>query len=341
MPAGKQRLAEIMEYISQNGEDLALAKYALSHETLARYRREFKKSIVTETKELSTDIVGTDKKEGIFDWREWVPVLKQRQDLHEKASWSQSSAIVDINTDYRYIVIKPLSDMHLGDIGVEYERLVDFTDSLLAIPYLYTCLLGDETDNFVSFKNQLPVVTQMLSPEEQNEFLESWLNEIKPRLLFSSWGNHMEFSERSAGVNPVKHILNRNVVYFNGIGYCTIRVNGIDYKFVSTHITRYNSSFNKTHGLKQLMRKDAPDASIFLSGHIHDPAYEWSYERGEFRLFMVLGTLKARDSYSQRYFSYFTARQDGAIVLDTSTFRIIPFPCLQDALEFAKASNGE
>jgi predicted phosphodiesterase len=335
MPAGKQRLSEIVGFAKEHGDIEACAKYNLSMETFKRYVRAFQNGA-----QVDSEIVASDKKEGVFDWREWCPVLKQRQDLHEKASWSQSSASIDINTKFRYLVIKPLSDMHLGDIGVDYERLVDFTNSLLEIPYLYTTLHGDETDNFVSFKNQLPVVTQLLSPEEQDEFLESWMNEISPRVLFSTWGNHAEFSERSAARNPVKQILNRNAVYFNGIGYCSIKINGFEYRFVTTHTTRYGSSFNKTHGLKQMMRKDAPDADIYLAGHIHDPAYEWSFERGAFRLFMVMGTLKIRDSYSQRYFSYFTARQDGAIVLDSSEKRIIPFPSLGDALEFAKAGNG-
>lgn len=335
MPAGKQRLQEIIGFAKENSDIEACAKYNLSMETFKRYQRAFQNGA-----QVDSEVVSSDKKEGIFDWREWCPVLKQRQDLHEKASWSQSSASISIETKYRYLVIKPLSDLHLGDIGVDYERFVDFTNSLLEIPYLYATLHGDETDNFVSFKNQLPVVTQLLSPEEQDEFLESWMNEISPRVLFSTWGNHAEFSERSAARNPVKHILNRNTVYFNGIGYCSVKVNGIEYRFVTTHTTRYGSSFNKTHGLKQMMRKDAPDADIYLAGHTHDPAYEWSYERGAFRLFMVMGTLKIHDSYSQRYFSYFTAREDGAIVLDSHEKRIIPFPSLRDALEFAKVGNG-
>jgi hypothetical protein len=336
MPAGKQRLSEIMEFLGAHGEIETCAKYNLAGETLRRYVRAYRNGA-----KVDSEVVSSDKKEGVFDWREWCPVLKERQALHEKASWSQSSASIDIDTKYRYLVIKPLSDMHLGDIGVDYDRLIDFTNSLLEIPYLYVTLHGDETDNFVSFKNQLPVVTQLLSPEEQDEFLESWINEISPRVLFSTWGNHAEFSERSAARNPVKHVLNRNTVYFNGIGYCSIKINKNEYRFVTTHTTRYGSSFNKTHGLKQMMRKDAPDADIYLAGHIHDPAYEWSYERGEFRLFMVLGTLKIHDSYSQRYFSYFTARTDGAIVLDSKSKRIIPFPCLGDALEFAKYGNEE
>ena len=292
---------------------------------------------VTETQ---SQIVEDDKKTGIFDWREWSSLLMQRQALHEKASWSQDSANVKIETEYPCIVWKPMADMHIGDMGADYESLVDFTDKVMTIPYLYLSLSGDEEDNFISFKNQLAILQQILNPEEQDSFLESWLSEIAPRILFSGYGNHAEFEERVSARNTVKKILSRNVVYFNGIGVCNIKVNDQTYKAVSTHKCRYNSSFNKTHGLKQLARRDIPDADVYISAHIHDPAYEISFERGIEQAFIVLGSIKRNDGYAKRYFAYFSARRDAAIVLDSTEHRMIVFPCLEDALDYAKLKNG-
>lgn len=282
-----------------------------------------------------------NKKVPSFDWREWTEHLKERQELSEKASASQMSAKVSVETPFRYIVFKPLADLHLGSLGVNFDRFVEVTDDLLACPYLYFALLGDEQDNFVSFKNQLPMLKQILSPTEQDAFLESWLNEVQHKMLFATWGNHGAFEEKVSGRNTAKRILSKNVVYFNGIGVCDLKINDQEYQIVATHTTRFNSSFNKTHGLKQLARRDLPSADVYLAGHIHDPAYEVSFERGKDQVFMVLGSLKEHDSHSQRYFSYFSATRDGAIVFDSSTKRVIPFPCLQDALEFAEGANKE
>lgn len=293
-------------------------------------------SVVTGKKESMT----TDKKVGAFDWREWTPHLAERQRLHEKASFSQDAAIIRIETEYPCIVWKPMSDLHIGDIGADYSYLAEFTDKVLSIPYLYLSLSGDEEDNFVSFKNQLAVLQQILSPEEQDAFVESWLSEIGPKVLFAGWGNHAEFEEKVSGRNTLKHLLNHHVAYFNGIGIATIQVNGQTYRAVSTHRTRYNSSFNKTHGLKQLARRDIPDADIYLSGHIHDPAYEVSFERGREQVFIVLGSIKHNDGFAKRYFSYFSARRDAALVLDSREHRIGVFPCLDDALSYAEAVNS-
>lgn len=332
MPTSIERAKEITEYSKANGDDATCQKYSLSLSTLDRYKR------ISNAK---AKIVKDDKKMGEFNWREWVPHLQERQKLHEKASWSQDSASITIETTFPCIVFKPIADNHLGDIGCEYDRFLDFTDNLVSIPYLYTALLGDDTDNFVSFKSQLAMLQQIMTPEEQDEFLESWLNEISHKVIFASHGNHSEFEEKVSARNSVKKLLNRNVVYFNGIGVCNLQINQQQYRIVATHKTRYNSSFNKTHGLKQLARKDIPDADIYLSGHIHDPSMEWSFERGLYQLFMVLGTIKNNDGFGKRYFSYFSARKDGAIVLDSTIHRVIPFPCLEDALEYAEMKNAE
>ncbi len=284
-------------------------------------------------------VVTSDKKVGQFDWREWAPHLMERQQLHEKASCSQDKAELHLKTSYRYIVWKHMADTHLGAIGSDYGYFQDVSDQVLSIPYLYISLGGDPEDDFISFKNQLPIVQQILSPAEQDEFLESWLDEIYPKLLFANWGNHGEFEERVSGRNTAKRILAKRTVYFNGIGVCLLYINDICYKIVVTHKTRYNSSFNKTHGLKQLARREIPDADVYLAEHTHDPAYEVSFERGMFQVYAVTGSIKVNDGYAKRYFSYFSTEQDVAFVLDSEKHRIIPFPCLGDALDFAKTGN--
>ena len=334
MPAGKERVAEIVDYYNIEKEEKTLEKYGISSETLHRYLRKNREGD-------KIRVVNDNKKTGVFNWREWSNMLIEHQELHEKASWSQDQATIEIETEYPCIVYKPLADFHIGSIGVNYDSLIKTTDLFLKIPYLYGSLLGDETDDFVSFKNQLAVLQQIMSPEEQDEFVESWLFDLMPKMLFSCWGNHGEFEERVAGKNALKKMLNRNLIYFNGIGICNLKINEQMYKIIATHKTPQHSTTNLTHGLKQLARKEISDGDIYLEGHYHIPAMEVAFERGLFQVFMVLGTLKQNDGYAKRGFSYFTADKDGAIVFDSEQHRVIPFPCLDDALEFAKLKNGE
>ena len=277
-----------------------------------------------------------DKKEPIFKWRDWSKHLKEGQILHELSSYSQDICNIKINTDKKYIVYQPLSDIHIGSIGCNYGALEDFTNEIVNRKNLYFSTHGDHIDGFFQFKNMLAVHQMQLSPEEQIRFVESWVEEVRHKFLFSTWGNHEEMEEKNTGLNSVKRILGKRLVYFNGIGVAKIKVNDIEYTVAATHKTRFNSSFNKTHGLKQLARKDIPDADIYLSGHTHDPSFEYSFERGLWQLFVVLGSLKGNDGFGKRYFSYHSTQQMTAIVLNSQTKEFIPFLTLEQAIKFAE-----
>lgn len=298
-------------------------------------------AIVLEDKKEGVPIlIREDKKEGVTEWREVLKSLMETQRLHEKASFSQEIGNVRIENPPAVLVFKPMADAHIGSIGTDYASFKDFTETLLSIPYLYTALLGDDTDDFTSFKSQLAVLQQIASPEKQDEFLESWLLEVIVKILFGTWGNHFEFEERATGKNAVKKILNRNITYFNGIGICNIKLGDQSYKIVATHKTRYSSSFNVTHGLKQLARREIPDADIYLAGHDHVPGYENAFERGRVQWFVKMGSLKRNDGHAKRYFSFFSAQEDPAITLDSRKHKVMLWPTLDDALAYAEKENA-
>lgn len=280
--------------------------------------------------------VKDDKKKGEFNWREWSGHLQKRQDLHEKASYSQDSTEQQLTTKLPYIIFQPLSDTHFGALGTDYWLLENYTDMIVKDSRIYTCLLGDMADNFVNFKNLLAVHQQILSPEEQEEFLESWINEIKHKVLFSSWGNHEEFEERATGRNIIKRILKKNVVYMNGMAEVIIKINKIEYRIAVTHRTRFWTEYNRTHGVKRMLREQFPKATIGIAGDKHVPGFEEYIEAGEWKLAVQLGTFKINDGYAKRYFSYKTISDMPVIVFNTNFHEVIPFKNLDMAIRFVE-----
>ncbi len=281
-----------------------------------------------------------DKKEGMTDWRARIKLAKQIQASHQSASWSQDYANPIIETKLNHIILQPFSDTHIGAIGTDYDLFESFTDYILKTPEIYIALIGDLGDNFVNFRNMLAVHQQIMSPEEQDEFLEAWIKEIKHKVLFSTWGNHEEFEERATGRNVIKRILKHNVIYMNGIGKIKLTLkNGksnIDYEIAATHKTRYNSSYNITHGLKQLARFDIPSQDIYIGGDTHHPAKETTFFQGKEQIFLKMGTLKVNDGYAKRYFSYLTSSAMPCVALSTKEKQITDFWTMQQALEFCK-----
>lgn len=276
-----------------------------------------------------------DKKQGEYNWREWTPTMQALQSLDKKASFSQDVANIEIQSNKRYIIILPLADLHIGSISTNYDTLLKFTEYILENDNVYTVLVGDIADNFVNFKNVLAMHQQILSPDKQEQFIESWLDEIAHKVLATGWGNHDAFEERFTGKNGIKKLLSRRFVYFNGIGTIYLKLNKVDYKIVLTHSTRGYSSFNLTHGLKRLARQIIGDADLYITGHIHTPAMETCCERGQVQTFLVTGTIK-HDGYSKRYFDINHYEYFPCLVMDTVEKNVIPFFELQSAIEYSK-----
>jgi len=282
----------------------------------------------------SKNKIRSNKKRGVFSWREHAEHAKQNRSLHQKASWSNDDGKIHIDIESKNIIVQPLGDLHFGSIASDMNALIDITNAIVNDPRIYIILLGDLTDNFVSFKNKLAMHQQIMSPSEQDDFLESWLNEIKHKVLFATWCNHSEFEERVSGKNAIKKILSRSVMYFNGMAKVSLNINDVEYKLAATHKTRFNSSFNATHGLKQMARKDFPDCDVYLAGDTHWPAMERSFERGIEQLFIKIGSLKLDDGYSKRYFSRYSSAAMPCFVLDTKKKDVVPFWKLDQALKY-------
>jgi hypothetical protein len=279
------------------------------------------------------------KKEPVFDWREWSTHLQQRQVLTKKASGSNDTGTIRITTDKDYIIFRPLADMHIGSIATDYEAFREFTDQSLKSDNTYLALIGDQVDNFVNFKNMLAVHQQILSPEQQYYFIQSWIAEVERILMFITWGNHEAFEEGFTGMSAFKRLYTKRAMYFNGLATVRVFVNDIEYKIVATHKARFHSSFNKTHGLKQLARKEIPDADIYVEAHYHDPDMEQAWERGMDQIFLNLGSLKVDDGYAKRYFSCYSSSVMPCVVLGAKNKSKTPFWTLADAQRFCQVKD--
>lgn len=273
-----------------------------------------------------------DKQKSNFSYQDFIDNINQRKKLESDASYSQDYVKVELFTELPFIIILPLADAHIGSFGTDYAQLREFILALKNKPYLYTFSIGDDIDNFSKFKNMLPVLKQQLNPENQDKFLESMLKDIGYKFLFASWGNHNEFEEKLDGRSSVKRIYSENrIPYFNGMGIASVFINGIEYIISPTHKTRFNSSFNKTHGLKQMARNTISGADIYISGHVHNGAFEVTTEQTKPQLFMVQNSLKKDDGYARRYFSYYLNEDLYCFVLNTEKKEFIPFQNLEQA----------
>jgi len=313
----------------------------LSQEKIARMCGVSRGTVSNVKKRMPAEpVLQSDKAVGDFNWQEWSEWVKDGQKLRKKASSSQTHAKITLGDGTKPVILAMLGDLHLGSWGVDYEKLETITAEIKQTAGLYIALMGDLVEMAIKMRSVLEVVGQVLTPEQQLQFLESWIEEIAPKVAFSVWCNHaVEREEKASGISSVKNLLNKRSVYFNGIGHADITVGEQLYKIAASHKFRGGSVFDATAGPKRYMRLEAHDREIALQGDLHRPGISSYVEGGEHKVAMTSSTLQLASSYAQRYFSLKTWPVFPCLVLRHDRHEKIPFWSLQDALAYVDGAK--
>ena len=73
--------------------------------------------------------------------------------------------------------------------GANYDGFVSLTEEILSTPGLCVALMGDFAEMTIRLRGVLEVVGgQVLTPEMQEAFLESWLDDVQHKVAFATWG---------------------------------------------------------------------------------------------------------------------------------------------------------
>jgi hypothetical protein len=275
------------------------------------------------------------KKVGELNWREVIPHVEGMQDLKKKASWSQERAEIILGDGKSPVILVGFGDQHIGAYGCNYSKFREITDELLATPNLYIALMGDYLEMAIRLRGVLEVVSQVLTPELQEAFFESWLKDVQHKVAFATWDNHgIMRQENQAGVSSLKNLLSRNVHYFNGIGHADLKVGREVYRAAASHKFRGRSMYNRTHAQGRYIRQEANDRELVLMGDIHTWGYSHYAEGGAERVCITGGTLHENSGYAKRFFSLNESPHYPCVVLDHAAHEITPFRTVRQARRY-------
>jgi len=266
-----------------------------------------------------------DKKEAEdINWREWFDNLRQRQKLHQRTSFSQDEAMIEINTDKK-IAVCFSADWHTGSVAVDYNQLQSNLETILDTDRVYMITVGDLIDNFRHFNSLMPILSVLYAI--LNEFFS------KKKWLCACWGNHdIERDEKLYGQSPVKEMLAKKLIYFNGKGTLKLKVGEEIYIIRMSHRLPGNSIHNPNHPQARELRWNAPEADVIVSAHRHEPAIQNFYEYGRPKCLIQTGTFQTDDGYAKRYYS------KGIVAVPTVVFYpnkhfCFAYPSLDELLE--------
>lgn len=278
----------------------------------------------------------SDKKRGRVKWREWSDWAQKGQELKSRMSSSNEFGAIKLSDGSGPIILATFSDTHIGAWGCDYREFERMTNELMTTPNLYIALVGDYVEFAIKLRSVLETTSQVFTPEQQIEFLEDWLMEIKPKVAFATWDNHaVEREERQSGVSSVKRALAKNVMYFNGIGHADIQVGKQVYNIAASHRFKQGSSMlNPCASMQRYMRFEGIDREICIQGDTHKPGMAQYRDGNKLRLCLNAGTLHVNSGYAKRYFSLFSAPDFPCVVLYPDSHTFTPFWSVAEASKY-------
>lgn len=312
-----------------------LKRGALSHDRIAEKCGVSTGFVSTLKRRLNTPPVVADKKVGVFRWREACKNVKAMQTMRSIASSSQDYAKIKLGDGSQPVILMGFGDQHIGSYGADYGLFESITDEIIHTPNLYVALMGDYLEMAIKLRGVLEVVSQVLTPEMQEMFLEDWLDEIKDKVAFATWDNHSILRQESqAGTSSVKNLLNRRFVYHNGIGHSDLHVGKEVYRCAASHKFNGGSMFNRMHAQGRYVRQMASDRELVLMGDIHQWGFALTEDGGKERCYVTGGTLHTNSGYAKRFFSLKTAPYFPCVVLHPDTHQMVPFQSVKQALRY-------
>jgi hypothetical protein len=235
---------------------------------------------------------------------EFIEHAKAGTALHKRTAQIRQGTEIFVKTS-RPICVANMADFHLGGAGADHAQWADDYEYLLATPHLYAVFNGDLIENCISFPDQRGVVTQVLSPEEQDELIYQALEalEQKHKVLAVTAGNHDHLRDaRLVGRSfMAKSCARLSIPFFHGFGVVTLlvgqkRETAQRYSITISHAGLGHSMYNKVHGAGRLWLKTLTD--IVFTAHKHQPCIAMDFEHGRIRVLAQAGTLNTEAEYA-------------------------------------------
>lgn len=291
-------------------------------------------SKVNDMARMRTDsaIMDTKKLGGVVDWRETSRIMRELQDVKKTASATQHSVDITIPADGP-IVVMTLADTHIGSWSTDYDLFERITDEILSIPNLYLCLLGDMAHMAIKLRSVEEVSDNLLPPDLQLRYLESWLQEMQSRVLFATWGNHdIEREESQAGGSRFADLYRRMVPYFGGIGHAHVTVGSQSYRIAASHKFLGRSMSNPVLGPQNYLLREGVDMDIAMAGDSHVPGILQFTHGPLHKIAINAGSIQTGSGYAKRYFSLKTHPVFPVFTLDPEAKVANPYWSLQQYL---------
>lgn len=243
------------------------------------------------------EIEGLTNDDRLYDTGELWSMAEAVQERTQRQTQDRLEQCVTIPKAGEPFAVAYLSDLHIGDPGVDYRALKRDAEIIHDTPRLWCGYHGDGINNWIVEKLAGLQRGEVLPFDAEVQLFASWLKMVSGSLLWVVSGNHDNWTRKLAGFDVIRSLLRGVRVLYDPNEIVFTLVWGkrrIRYKV--RHKWRYSSVFNATHGIEASWQRGGHDFDIGLGGHSHiGTACRPFWRHGKERQAVLTGTYKILD----------------------------------------------
>lgn len=244
-----------------------------------------------------------------------------------------------------YVLASFMGDMHIGSIGTDYGKLMEYFELIHKTPNAFVGFGGDEVEQGFIFRDggRSGIMTEQMQGNVAMEAMKE-LDEAG-KVLYFGQGNHNNFVTNFyetfyGGFNAP--LLGENT------GVCDLQVNDTPYQIGIFHkISMGNSTMSPFLREQRAMEYWYPQADIVVGHHTHRKAIaQYNLGLGEdkkLRTLIEAGTMKLEDGFQRREGNLRMTQFDytgAGVILNPDQRQMIPFYDLEEGVEQLQSLNG-
>lgn len=201
---------------------------------------------------------------------------------------------IKLDTKYNSLII-PIADIHAGARWVWYDQLEEDIDFIRDNANVFCGFNGDYCDNYEIGPYRQGRHEQQLSLQQQKAIIETYIKQLKGKILWFIDGCHDEWSYISDGFDIAQYLSGKDKqgYYLGHNGFVNLTVGDILYKFYTTHKVSGGKKSPGT-GLKDVLFYHG-DYDVAISAHKHQPHVEDFIIRKQRRYIVACGSYKGQD----------------------------------------------
>jgi len=262
--------------------------------------------------------------------------MKHKDSLTERYERS-----VDISID-EDILIVCLSDLHLGSVYVDIDRLAADKKIIEETENVYAVFVGDMIDYLPSNRHKDLQYDQVFPQTRHTKDMAlQFVKEIGHKMLVMLSGCHDQSEFKETGEYYMEKFAEYTYTkqFFPDAVVMNMTVGNITYKIYLSHKALGGSSYNPSHTLFRMCReKMAFDVGI--TAHKHTPGVAIQNILDVPVVVINGGTYKVIDTYANRAGYVQQPLSIPGFVLKGDTKKVIPFFDWRDGLKYVNANNS-